>query len=207
MSCRAFDALLYQCSGAAAGVEAGRLEAFFGVPGRGDAFLQGREAGGQALVKILGDGGQAQAHENQVTDLQADTGPGSGSGGSADAECEGPRCAAGHGADRHAAAENHRDFLDQLQQHRQDLLDFNRGPFALEVHLDDRVGEGHRLMHRIDAMTAHVAIGLARAIADTPGEAVPVVVNALQAVVDALVQLAEFLVEVAFDIGPAGHVG
>ncbi|MNE67369.1 hypothetical protein D3C80_1629710 [compost metagenome] len=62
-------------------------------------------------------------------------------------------------------------------------------------------------MHRIDAMTAHVAIGLARAIADTPGEAVPVVVNALQAVVDALVQLAEFLVEVAFDIGPAGHVG
>ncbi|MNE56090.1 hypothetical protein D3C80_1509720 [compost metagenome] len=69
LSCRAFDALLYQCSGAAAGVEAGRLEAFFGVPGRGDAFLQGREAGGQALVKIFGDGGQAQGHENQVADL------------------------------------------------------------------------------------------------------------------------------------------
>ncbi|MNG39437.1 hypothetical protein D3C84_1275180 [compost metagenome] len=55
-------------------------------------------------------------------------------------------------------------------------------------------------------MTAHVAIGLARAVADAPGETVPVVVSALQALVDALVQFAEFLIEISFDVGPTGHI-
>lgn len=43
--------------------------AVLGKPGRGHALLQRRQASRQALVEILGNGGQPQAHEDQVADL------------------------------------------------------------------------------------------------------------------------------------------
>ncbi|MNM95339.1 hypothetical protein D3C81_1077780 [compost metagenome] len=77
----------------------------------------------------------------------------------------------------------------------------------LEVALDDRVGEVHCQEDVVDPLSAHVTVGLACAIADASGETVPAVVGALQAFVDALVQLTEFLIEVSFDIAPTGDVG
>jgi hypothetical protein len=59
----------------------------------------------------------------------------------------------------------------------------------------------------IDPMPAHVPVGLSGAVADAAGKAVPAVVGALEAVINALIQRIEFLVEISFDVVPAGQVG
>ncbi|MCY1438483.1 hypothetical protein D9M71_546850 [compost metagenome] len=166
-------------------------------------MLKGR----QALIKILGDGGQPQAHEDQVADLQANAGAGHRARRRADAKGERPGHATGERANRHTATEDHRHLFDQLQQHRQDLLDTYRGPLALEVVLNDRVGQGHGLAHVVDTLATEVAIGLVGAIAHSAAETVPGLMGAVQAAVDALVELAEFLLEIAFDVSPTGDVG
>ncbi|MNH45367.1 hypothetical protein D3C79_1077850 [compost metagenome] len=63
------------------------------------------------------------------------------------------------------------------------------------------------MLHVVDAVATHVAIGLAGANTDASGEAIPTVMGALQPLVDALVHLTELLVEVALDVAPVGDVG
>ena len=45
------------------------------------------------------------------------------------------------------------------------------------------------------------------AVTDSAGETVPAVMGALQTVADALIQFAEFMVQVLFDVVLAGDVG
>lgn len=143
----------------------------------------------------------------QVADLQADTGTGHRAWRRADTKGERPGHAASERAHRHAAAEDHRHLFDQLQQYRQDLVNADRGPLALEVVLDDRIGQRHGLAHVVDALPAEVAMSLVGAIAHPPAEAVPGLIGAVQAAIDALVELAEFQLEIAFDVSPTGDIG